>query len=203
MRPCDSRPCLGRQSRRCLETASLFPPLAAFRLFPLDLPHPRVETNCASFAFPCRESEPRSVCFSFPHKSCAFVGIPDAVTGDAAPGGWGEEFSAGACPAENDSIFLIRRADQPEKTNGFFPGPFSWVPAGTGNWEKSYLNLDILSEFKYNTRCVPKTAGEGNLVSPAEGGKCSLLSVLVPLRTSGRFLFERTDESYGGETKHA
>ena len=39
LRHCNSRPCSGRQSRRCLETDSLFPPLAAFRLFPLDLPH--------------------------------------------------------------------------------------------------------------------------------------------------------------------
>ena len=158
MRPCDSRPCLGRQSRRCLETASLFPPLAAFRLFPLDLPHPRVETNCALFAFPCGKSEPRSVCFSVPHKSCAFVGIPDAVTGDAAPGGWGEEFSAGACPAENDSIFLIRRADQPGKPQ-VFPGPFPLRLRDRGKLGNLYLNLDNLSGFEYNTRCVPKTAG--------------------------------------------
>ena len=34
LRLCDSRPLLGRQSRRFLETGSLFPPLAALRQFP-------------------------------------------------------------------------------------------------------------------------------------------------------------------------
>ena len=45
-----------------------------------------------------------------------------SVPGDAAPGGWGKEFSAGACPAENDWIFLICRK-QTGETDGF-----PWVP---------------------------------------------------------------------------
>ena len=35
-RHCDSRPCLGRESRRFLETGSLHPPPAELRLFPPD-----------------------------------------------------------------------------------------------------------------------------------------------------------------------
>ena len=54
------------------------------------------------------------------------------------------------------------------------------------------MGVDILPSLEYNIRCVPKTAGEGNLVNPAEGGKVDLLSVLVSLRAQGRFLFERT-----------
>ena len=41
--------------------------------------------------------------FRFPHPS------ETLVTGDAAPGGWVKEFSAGTRPAENDLIFFFCR----------------------------------------------------------------------------------------------
>ena len=42
-----------------------------------------------------------------------------------------------------------------------------------------------------------------SIINPAEGGKHDLLSVLVSLRTRTVSFFERTYNSYGGETKNA
>jgi len=44
---------------------------------------------------------------------------------DAAQGGWVNEFSAGACPAENDLIFFFRLWRKNRKKPQVFPGPFS------------------------------------------------------------------------------
>ena len=59
-----------------LRTQSLHPPQAALHRFPLDLPHHRVERNCALFGSAFGETERRSVSFSFPRKSRAFAGAP-------------------------------------------------------------------------------------------------------------------------------
>ncbi len=51
--------------------------------------------------------------FRFPHPS------ETLVTGDAAPGGWVKEFSAGTRPAENDLIFFFAGGKELGKTGGF------------------------------------------------------------------------------------
>ena len=119
-----------------------------------------------------------------------------SVTGVRAPGARVNEFSAGTRPAENDLIFFFRlAAEEPEKTGGFFLALF---PDLRELGENCYLVLDILARIKYNTRCVPKTAGGVSRKSCRGRQTCFAIRPCVFAHRDGSF-FERTDNFPGGE----
>ena len=73
LRLCDSRPLLGRQSRRFLETGSLFPPLAALRQFPLRTPPAKKDSFPSDRVFRQPESRPNGPALSFMHSFLHFL----------------------------------------------------------------------------------------------------------------------------------
>ena len=121
----------------------------------LRTPHRRVKTNCASSVSACGETGYRSVCFSFSDKSWAFVG---ARRGHwrAHPGARDDEFSPHTCCGKMIRFSSSAAGGRTGKNRRFFRAFF---PVLWDTGEICYLVLDKSSRIKYNTRCVPKTAG--------------------------------------------
>ena len=80
------------------------------------------------------------------------------------------------------------------------PQVFSWpfFPDLRELGENCYLVLDILARIKYNTRCVPKTAGGVSRKSCRGRQTCFAIRPCVFAHRDGSF-FERTDDFPGGE----